>query len=188
MKQIIKELQERIEREAVGKDSYIVAIDGRCAAGKTTVATELAEILRANLIHMDDFFLQKEQRTQERLATPGENIDHERFLEEVLLPLKSGDSFSYRAFSCATQEFTSPIAVIPNKITIVEGSYACHSSLREHYDLKVFLTVEPEEQMRRLWERNGNYAEVFRQKWIPLEESYIACCNVLACCDCVVKS
>ena len=83
MKQIIEELRTRIEREAQDKDSFIVAIDGRCASGKTTVATALAGLLNANLIHMDDFFLRKEQRTPERLATPGENIDHERFLEEV---------------------------------------------------------------------------------------------------------
>lgn len=188
MKQIIEELRTRIEREAQDKDSLIVAIDGRCASGKTTVATALAGLLNANLIHMDDFFLRKEQRTPERLATPGENIDHERFLEEVLLPLQTGEPFCYRPFSCSAQELMAPIEVKPNRVTIIEGSYACHEKLRVYYDLKVFMTVAPEEQMRRLWERNGNYADVFRQKWIPLEESYISYCNVLSCCDCLFET
>ena len=72
---------------------YVIAIDGRCGSGKTTLATQLSERLGANLIHMDDFFLRPEQRTPERLATPGENIDHERFLSEVLLPLRQGSVF-----------------------------------------------------------------------------------------------
>ena len=33
-------------------------------------------MLGANLIHMDDFFLRPHQRSRERLAIPGENIDH----------------------------------------------------------------------------------------------------------------
>ena len=36
----------------------IIAIDGRCAAGKTTLAARLAKELGGDVIHMDDFFLQ----------------------------------------------------------------------------------------------------------------------------------
>ena len=35
----------------------IIAIDGRCAAGKTTLAARLAKELGGDVIHMDDFFL-----------------------------------------------------------------------------------------------------------------------------------
>jgi uridine kinase len=183
MRRIVEEIRGDIEREAAQKDSFIVAIDGRCASGKTTVAAELARLLHANLIHMDDFFLRKEQRIPERLAIPGENIDHERFLEEVLIPLKSGKPFAYRPFSCTCQEFRHSISVTPTTITIVEGSYACHPKLRNYYDRRIFMTVHPEEQMHRLYMRDGDYAEVFRDKWIPLEELYIANCGVLDCCD-----
>ena len=34
----------------------IIAIDGRCAAGKTTLAARLAKELGGDVIHMDDFF------------------------------------------------------------------------------------------------------------------------------------
>ncbi len=162
---------------------FIVALDGRCAAGKSTLAAALAERLEANLIHMDDFFLRPEQRTPERLSIPGENIDHERFLSEVLLPLRAGKAFTYRPFSCELQELTAPVTVSPRAVTVVEGSYSCHPALRAYYDLRLFLTVEPEEQMRRLWARNGDYAEVFRTKWIPLEEAYFSACGVEACCE-----
>ena len=34
---------------------YILAIDGRCASGKTTLANELSQSLSCNVVHMDDF-------------------------------------------------------------------------------------------------------------------------------------
>ena len=46
----------------------IIAIDGRCAAGKTTLAARLAKELGGDVIHMDDFFLPLELRTEERFG------------------------------------------------------------------------------------------------------------------------
>ena len=186
MEAVLEQLTHLTRAKAQDRSPVIVAIDGRCGAGKSTLASALAERLDANLIHMDDFFLRPEQRTPERLAIPGENIDHERFLSEVLIPLREGASFTYRPFSCERGELTAPVAVSPRAVTIVEGSYACHPALRAYYDLRLFLTVEPEEQMRRLRARNGEYAEVFRQKWIPLEEAYFSGGGVEACCDMIL--
>lgn len=45
---------------------------------------------------MDDFFLLPQDRTPERLAKPGENVDHERFDREVLSPLCHGQTAVYR--------------------------------------------------------------------------------------------
>ena len=80
------------------KDTVIVAIDGKCTSGKTTLASKLAELYDCNVFHMDDFFLRPEQRTPERFAEVGGKVDYERFLAEVLLPLKSSKTFSYRPF------------------------------------------------------------------------------------------
>ena len=185
---IAEALEEKNEREASESASLIVAIDGRCASGKSTLAAELAKRLDANLIHMDDFFLRPEQRSAERLAVPGENIDHERFLSEVLLPLRRHHAFSYRPFSCATQKLSDPVVLSPKAVTLIEGSYACHADLRDCYDLRIFLTVDPTEQMRRIEARNGSYAEVFRDRWIPLEEAYFRACSVPACCHLVLDT
>lgn len=204
---ILSEITYKIEEIALRKSQILVAIDGRCASGKTTLAGALADRLntdwfnadplqihscdkafplRCNLIHMDDFFLRPEQRTPERLAEPGGNVDHERFLEEVLLPLSKQEPFAYRPFDCKTLNLKEAVSVKPLPITLVEGSYACHPLLRDYYDLKIFLTVNSEEQLRRILERNGKEAlEVFCSKWIPLEENYFGACKVEACCDMV---
>jgi hypothetical protein len=82
------------------RERVVVAIDGRSAAGKTTLALELGHRIGAPVIHLDHFFLRPEQRTKERLDEPGGNVDYERFIEEVLAPIRRGDSFSYRPFDC----------------------------------------------------------------------------------------
>lgn len=180
---IPNELLRRIDALLLSGERRIIAIDGRCASGKTTLAEALGRHYGCNVIHMDHFFLRPEQRTRERLNTPGENVDHERFLEEVLLPLRQGKALSYRPFDCSCQTLSDPVEITPGKLTVVEGSYSCHGNLWEHYDLRIFLTVNPEEQMRRLVARNGDYARVFREKWIPLEEAYFAATELQKRCD-----
>ena len=169
----------RREREASPGDRCTVAIDGRCASGKSTLAEALSRELGCPVIHMDDFFLRPEQRTPERLAIPGENIDHERFLSEVLSPLTEGRAFSYRPFDCGTGCLGEPVFVPVSDMIIVEGSYAHHPALRDAYTLRIFLTVDPEEQMRRIISRNGQRAAaIFRDSWIPMEESYFTALRV----------
>lgn len=153
----------------------IIAIDGRCGSGKTTLARALQEQLHCNVIPMDDFFLRPHQRTAQRLATPGENIDWERFSQEVLLPLSMGEAVSYRPFRCDTQTLGEPRRLHPCAITIVEGSYACHCQLQAFYTLKIFLTTHRETQLERIRRRNGEaLLQRFETIWIPLEERYFA--------------
>ena len=44
------------ELRELSKEVRIIAIDGRCAAGKTTLAARLVKELGGDVIHMDDFF------------------------------------------------------------------------------------------------------------------------------------
>lgn len=162
----------------------IIALDGRCASGKTTLAKKLEERWGWSVVHMDHFFLRPEQRSPERYAQPGGNIDHERFLEEVLLPLRRGEQVRYRPFDCRSQTLLPPVSLEPSPVVVAEGSYACHPALWKHYDLRALLTVDPERQMERILAREGaEYAQVFRDRWIPLEERYFSACRVEARCD-----
>ena len=81
----------------------LIAIDGRCGSGKTTLAQRLQQELGGRVFHMDDFFLRPVQRTAERLAHPGENVDHERFLAEVLAPARQGLPVTFRPYLCRRQ-------------------------------------------------------------------------------------
>lgn len=174
-----------IHRQLQAKEPVIVAIDGRCGSGKTTLAARLQDELSGAVFHMDDFFLRPEQRTDESLSQPGGNVDHERFLAEVLLPLRQSEgAFSYRPYLCAQQALGAAIHTAAGRLNIVEGSYSCHPLLWEHYDLRVFLTIEPDEQLRRIEKRSGSEkAKQFRDRWIPLEERYFEAFDVQARCD-----
>lgn len=66
--QAIKQLQEE-KRES--EETLLVAIDGRCGSGKTTLGEYLKQIFDCNLFRMDDFFLRMEQRTPQRLKETG---------------------------------------------------------------------------------------------------------------------
>lgn len=160
-----------------------IAIDGRCAAGKTTLAEGLRAQTGCAVFHMDDFFLRPEQRTPERFAEPGGNVDRERFLEEVLLPLTRGESVSFRRFDCHTMALQPAQTVAPAEITVVEGTYACHPALWDFYDFRVFLTVSPETQLRRLKNRPGTDVEMFRSRWIVLEERYFSAFDLARRCE-----
>ena len=165
-------LKEKIDELLMQKDIVIVAIDGKCTSGKTTLATKLAEIYDCNVFHMDDFFLRPEQRTPERFAEVGGNVDYERFKEEILIPLQDGKQFSYRPFDCNTFTLADPVTVIPKQLNIIEGTYSHHPYFGNSYDLKVMLTVTPELQRERILQRPAFLHQRFFEQWIPMENRY----------------
>lgn len=165
-------------------NSLIVAIDGSSASGKTTLAALLAEKYDCNVFHMDDFFLQLHQRTPERFAEPGGNVDYERFREEVLLPLARQEAFSYRPFSCSSMALASSVSVSPKRLNIVEGAYSMHPTLSGFYDLSVFLRIDEKTQAERILLRNGaEKQQRFLNEWIPMEKRYFDHFGIESQCD-----
>jgi uridine kinase len=179
MNQLLQAIDALLEIKPV-----IIAIDGPCAGGKSTLAEKLkAHYEDTAIYHMDDFFLLPEQSTAERLSIPGNNVDHERFLNEVLLPLKEGQPFAYRAYSCKSKNFEER-AAMPARLSIIEGSYCLHPSLQAHYDLKVFLDIDADEQASRIVRRNpATGAARFFAEWIPLENKYFETFAIRDICD-----
>ena len=76
-------LAQRVLESVFPGGHALLAIDGRCGSGKSTLAAHMAQVFGCPVFHMDDFFLPPELRTPERLAQPGENVHHERFLREA---------------------------------------------------------------------------------------------------------
>lgn len=182
----LNSLYAAIDRLLSQKERIVVAIDGPCTAGKTTLADILAKKYRCPVIHMDQFFLRPEQRTPGRLAEPGGNIDYERFYEEILLPLKAGTAFSYRPFSCRLQVLTEAIPFSPSRLTVVEGTYSAHPYFQNPYDLTVFLTIDPETQRQRISLREAWKQERFWGEWIPMEQCYFQHFAIRSTCDLIL--
>ena len=162
----------KIDELLTQKDMVIVAIDVKFTSGKTTLASNFAQIYDCNVFHMDDFFLRPEQRTRSRFAEGGGNVDYERFQKEVLLPLQSGKAFSYRPFDCSSFTLAAPVAVAPKKLNIIEGTYSHHPYFGTPYDLKILLTVDKETQRQRILDRPSFLHKRFFEEWIPMEDRY----------------
>ena len=175
-----------IDRLLSNKEQVLLAIDGPCTAGKTTLAAILQERYGCNVLHMDEFFLRPEQRTPERLAQPGGNVDYERFHTDVLLPLRTGKCFSYRPFSCAVQALSTPKQVSPTPLTVVEGTYSVHPYFGNPYDLCVFLSIDGETQKERIGLREAWKQERFFREWIPMEQQYFDYFSIRLKCDLVL--
>ena len=185
---MLNEIINAIEKIIRKKGSCVVAIDGRCGSGKTSFAEKLKAYFDCNVIHMDDFFLQKHQRSEKRLREIGGNVDYERFHSEVLIPLVNNDAFSYRPFDCKRMAFSERVHVSKKQITIVEGSYSCHPDLFYGYDLHIFLDIDKETQKTRLIEREGEKIEQFEDKWMPLEERYFSHTELKYKCEIYFKT
>lgn len=181
-----EQLLTAIDRLLAEKSQVLIAIEGPCAAGKTTLAEKLKQRYGCTVIPMDEFFLRPSQRIQERLQEPGGNVDYERFYEEVLLPLGTGGAFSYRPYSCKTQTLADPMTVAPNRLIVVEGTYSTHPYFKNPYDLTVFLTVDPQTQTQRIGLREAWKQEMFHRVWIPMENLYFGRFSIRESCDLIL--
>ena len=168
------------------KDQVILAIDGHCGAGKTTLALGLAHRFGGEVVHMDDFFLRPEQRNVARLAEVGGNLDRERFQKELLLPLLEGEPFFYRPFDCETLVMGNPIPMNRSRFTVVEGCYSMHPEFGRYWDRALFLTISPKEQRSRIGARNPDMLSRFLQQWIPMENAYFEAFSIPDRCDFVM--
>ncbi|MDD3192508.1 MAG: hypothetical protein PHE47_01415 [Oscillospiraceae bacterium] len=150
-----------------------IAIDGGSGTGKSHLAGMLAAVFPASVVHMDDFFLQGFQRTPQRLAEPGGNLDYERFLAQVVPYLGTEDAFSYDIFDCSCGKLSGKQAVAPLPLRIVEGVYSQHPKWSGQFDLKVFLTADRAIRLKRIEARSGSFLlKRFQEEWIPKEDLY----------------
>lgn len=178
---------EKINRFINIKGNAVVAIDGCAASGKTSLANALEQIFDSSIIHTDDFFLPQEFRTKRRYSEAGGNIHYERFIDEVINPLKNSESFEYRKFDCSTGDFAQVLKFNKKQLTIVEGAYSMHPKFQNYYDISVFLSIEKSEQEKRIKLRNPEMLRDFFELWIPLENEYFRHYDIEKKCDFVLN-
>lgn len=178
--ELLQAIDERLPRQ----ERLLLAIDGGSASGKTTLAALLAQRYGCPVFHMDDFFLRPEQRTPQRLAEPGGNVDRERFFSEVLQPLRQGGPASYRRYDCQTGQLLPPVLRQAGQLNVIDGAYSMHPELSALYDLSVFLAVSPETQHRRILQREPAFKQqLFFRQWIPMENRYFQTFSIPERCD-----
>lgn len=175
--------------QRVADKGGLLAIDGRCASGKSTLAALIGEVYGCPVFHMDDYFLPAELRTPQRFAEPGGNVHRERVEEEILRPFAEGRPVVYRPFDCHAMALREAVEVAPAPFAVVEGCYAMHPALRGYFAGAIFLTHSKEAQRRRILARSGEKMLArFEGEWIPLEERYFEGCGVQSACGCTADT
>ncbi|WP_433307013.1 cytidylate kinase family protein [Actinoplanes sp. CA-030573] len=184
-----------------------VAVDGAPAAGKTTLADELARVLRAtgrDVIRatIDDFLFPRARRyARGEFSADGCYLDaHDRgALKRVLLdPLGPGGN---RRFQTATYDRAADATLSPRPATapadavlLLDGVFLLRPELFDRWDLRIFLSTALEETVDRavIRERRvSSRAEVerrWRERYLPAQRLYFASARPADKADIVVHN
>jgi uridine kinase len=176
---LINVQEELLARAAAG----VIAIDGRCGAGKSSLAARLSRRLRAPVVRADDFFPLRGQ------AAGPVNLDVDRFLEEAAPHLLSGAAFAYRPYNGREGAFGAPVDIPARGVRIVEGAYCHCPELRGLANITVFVDIDKTLQQKRLLAREGpGGLKAFNERWIAMEERYFELFDIKNRADFVINS
>lgn len=173
----------QVEKCLLQSEHAVIAIDGPCCSGKSSLAALLADLFPSRILHMDDYYLPLQQRSPGWETIPCDNMDLQRFLHQALLPAARGETIAYQPYSCQKGRLLETQMLPAAPLTIVEGSYSHHPLLAPHYDLKIYLYCHHREQLKRLQRRENAHLDAYLQRWIPLEETYFQACHIVIQCD-----
>src|SRR5213082_3087644 len=144
-----------------------VAIDGPDAAGKTTLADELAAGLRgrgreAIRASIDGFHRPRAARYRRGPDSPEgyyeDSFDYAALREALLDPLGPHGSRRYRraVFDYRTDGsvHVEPEVAAVDAVLLFDGVFLLRPELAEAWDLRIFVVVRPEESLRRALDRD----------------------------------
>lgn len=181
--------------EAVGSVTVAhpvrVAVDGPPAAGKTTLADELAVVLREQgrdvfRATIDDFLFPRAQRyTRGEYSAEGCYFDthNNEELNRVLLdPLGLGGDrgFQRTIYDCAADAVLSPSTetAAADAVLVFDGVFLMRPELIDRWDLRIFVSIALDKTVERavIRERRvSSRADVvrrWRERYIPSQQLY----------------
>ncbi|MFG1659002.1 cytidylate kinase family protein [Micromonospora chersina] len=197
--------------EAVGSVTVVhptrVAVDGPPAAGKTTLADELAAVLRGqgrDVIRatIDDFLFPRARRyPRGEYSAEGcyfDTHDYGAVIRVLLDPLGPGGDrrFQHAVYDRTTDTVLSPpVTSAPaDAVLIFDGVFLLRPELVDRWDLRIFVSTALEKTVDRavLRERQvSSRAEVerrWRERYLPSQQLYFAAARPSDHADIVVHN
>lgn len=158
------------------KRPLLVGIDGYSAAGKSSLARRLAEVLPAvTVVEIDDFYRVMDEDERFALAPQegyGRDYDWERLRSDVLEPLSAGRVARYRRYDWDTGSLGSWVEVKPEGVVVVEGVYSLRPELRPFYDVSLFVATPS--AARKLRQHSRPESDAWKLRWDAAERFYVA--------------
>ena len=174
-----------------------VAIDGVDAAGKTTLADELATCIKAVgrpivRASIDGFHNPATTRRRRGPLSPvgyfEDSFNYEALLDSLLQPLGPGGSREVRRavfdFRTDTAVDAGAERVASDAVLLFDGVFLLRPELRGHFDFSVFLRADFSVTTARAEQRDGklfgSIDEVrrrYRERYVPGQQLYLATCE-----------
>ena len=169
----------------MGKEFCFQLYKGQCTSGKSTITKALTN--KYTVIEIDQFFLNKERKTKERLNEIGGNIDYELVLENLDKIKKAWsineNQVEIKIYDCSNNTYTNKIIELKNKV-ILEVVYSYHKHFNYLIDYLVYIYVDEVTQLERV--NNRVMKERFINEWIPLENKYFDYYKLYDICDLII--
>jgi len=146
---------------------WILAVDGRSASGKSTLAKQLNHhIPRSAIVHTDD------------IAWHHSFFDwSDLLIEEILQPIRAGQAVSYIPPGWKTHNRSGSIDVAANlDLLIIEGVGASRTEMMPFIDRSIWVQSDFDEARRRGIERDGGNEDAiqFWDEWMAAELVFLA--------------
>ncbi|MGH8943614.1 MAG: uridine kinase family protein [Acidimicrobiia bacterium] len=156
----------------------LVALDGRSAAGKSTLAGEVAPLVGAVVIDGDDFYSGGTAETWDAMNA-AEKANHcvdWRRQRPVLEKLASGLPATWHPYDWEADDgglTLTSVVCDPAPVIILDGAYSARPELADLFDLRVLLDAPATLRRAQLIEREGEgYREEWNARWDEAEQWY----------------
>ncbi|TDK25402.1 aminodeoxychorismate synthase component I [Arthrobacter crusticola] len=146
----------------------ILAVDGRSGAGKTTLAVELAALLRehhrVSLFHLEEIYP----------GWDGLAGGLARYVESVLRPLAAGGTATWHAWDWERGTDGPLRRTEPAEIVLVEGVGASCAAARPYLDAALWVEAPDDVRRTSALTRDGDTFAPFWQRWAEQELAWLA--------------
>ncbi|MCJ8505324.1 hypothetical protein MRU69_10705 [Kocuria flava] len=146
---------------------FLVGIDGRSGAGKTTLAEQLCTVLRpvrdVTVFHLEDLYP----------GWDGLAAGIEEYVADVLVPLREGRDAHWTAWDWLTGAPGTPRLTRVAEVVVLEGVGACSSAARELLDVSVWVELPTALRLDRAIARDGEAYARHWDRWAAQEDAYL---------------
>lgn len=166
-----------MSRPATLGPGRLICVDGPAGSGKTTLATALAEMTQAPVIHMDDLYDGWDGLTA-GIAQ----------LETILLPLVEGAPGSYRRYDWHQGAYAETVMVPPCPLLVIEGVGSGAAAYDSFRTALAWVDAPVELRRSRGIERDGDTFAPHWDAWAAAEAEHFAESLTAARADVVVNT
>ena len=155
----------------------LVALDGRSAVGKSTLAQQIAARAAALVIDGDDFYRGGDDAFWQA-RNPAEKVDLAidwRRQRALLTKLQRGEPARWQPYDWEVDDgrLAAEVNVVPAAVVILDGAYSARRELADLFALRALLDVPRQVRRERLLRREGErYRAEWESRWSEAEDLY----------------